>query len=101
MARRWIPRACGVVFAAGIAGLVVSSVAGNNNGWVLTVGLVICFAAAVLLTYSAVANGDRIDAFTDADAEAFESRIQQLVAAGADEHEVRALVRDALAQRRR
>ncbi len=92
---------CGVVFVGGIAGLIASSVAGNNNGWVLTVGLVICFAAAVLLTHGAVTSGERIDAFTDADAEAFESRIQHLVAAGADEDEVRALVRDALAQRRR
>ena len=43
MARRWIPRVCGGIFVAGIAGLIISSVAGNNAGFVLSIGLGIAF----------------------------------------------------------
>ena len=101
MAVRWIPRVCGAVFVCGIAGLIISSIAGNNNGVVLTIGGCIAAAAIVLLTYSAVAQRGTIDAFTDADAERFESQIHDLVAAGADEQRVRALVRDAIRACRR
>ena len=101
MATRWIPRACGAVFVCGIAGLIISSIAGNNNGVVLTIGGCIAAAALVLLTYSAIMPKGRIEAFSDADAERFEARINELVALGADEGTVRALVRDALRVGRR
>ncbi len=94
MARRLIPRVCATVFVAGIAGLIISSVAGNNNGVVLSIGGVIVLAAVALLVYGALAPG-RIDAFTEAAGEQVEARIARLVAAGADETEVRGLVRDA------
>ncbi len=96
MARRWLPRFCAAVFVCGIAGLIVSSVAGNNNGVVLTIGGFIAAAALVLLTISSVTPIDRIEVFVDADAEALEGRVAGLVAAGADEAEVRALVREAM-----
>jgi len=98
---RWLTRGCIAVFVCGIAGLIISSIAGNNNGVVLTIGGCIAAAVLVLLTISAVTARDRIDAFVDADAERLEGRIATLVAAGADEAEVRALVRDAMRLERR
>jgi hypothetical protein len=101
MARRWIPRVCGGIFVAGIAGLIISSVAGNNAGFVLSIGLVIVFAAIALLTYAAVTAKDRIEPFDDARAEGLEQQVQSLVQSGAPEEQVRALVRDAMRVGRR
>jgi len=96
MARRWIPRVAIAVFVGGIAGLIISSIAGNNAGVVLTVGLCIVFAAIALLTHAAVTPRDAIEVFDEARAEQLEQRIAALVAAGAPEDDVRSLVRDAL-----
>ena len=96
MARRWIPRACAGVFVAGIAGLIISSVAGNNAGYVLSIGLVMVFAAVALLTYAAVTAKERIEPFDEARAEQLEAQVAALVQSGAPEAQVRALVRDAL-----
>jgi hypothetical protein len=96
MARRWIPRVCAVVFVAGIAGLIISSVAGNNAGVVLSIGLAIVFAAVALLTYGAVTPRQRIEAFDEARAEQLEQQVNELVATGAPEDKVRALVREAM-----
>ena len=96
VARRWIPRVCGAVFVGGIAGLIVASINGNNAGVVLTIGLAIGFAAVVLLTYSSVTSRSSIDVFDDAEMERIELQVQALVAGGADERAVRAVVRDAL-----
>jgi hypothetical protein len=101
MARRWIPRVCGGVFVAGIAGLIISSVAGNNAGFVLSIGLCIVFAAIALLTYGAVTAKDRIEPFDEARAEQLEHQVQALVETGAPEEQVRALVRDAMRVGRR
>jgi ABC-type nickel/cobalt efflux system permease component RcnA len=101
MARRWIPRVCGGIFVAGIAGLIISSVAGNNAGFVLSIGLAIVFAAIALLTYAAVTAKDRIEPFDDARAEGLEQQVQSLVQSGAPEEQVRALVRDAMRVGRR
>ena len=105
MARRWIPRACAAVFVGGIAGIIIASVNGNNAGAVLTIGLVITFAAVALLTHGAVTARGRIDAFDDAVAEheamQLESQVSALVAQGADEQQVRELVRDAMRTGRR
>jgi len=100
MARRWIPRVAAGVFVLGIAGLIISSVAGNNAGWVLSVGLAIVIAATALLTHSAITHRDRIDAFEAADAERaalqLEQQVAALVAQGASEDDVRELVRAAM-----
>ncbi len=96
MARRWIPRVCAMVFVAGIAGLIVSSIASNNAGVVLSIGLAIVFAAIALLTHAAVAPKQRIDVFDEARAEQLEQQIAELVDAGAPEEMVRDLVRDAM-----
>jgi hypothetical protein len=84
------------VFVCGIAGLIISSVRGNNAGFVLSIGLMIVFAAIALLTYGAVTPKGRIDVFDEAAAEQLESQVATLVAAGADEADVRHLVRDAM-----
>ena len=87
---------CAVVFACGIAGLIISSIAGNNVGVVTTIGLITSLAAIVLLTASTVANRQRIDAFNDALAEQVEGQIGALVSGGAKEDAVRKLVSDAI-----
>ena len=87
---------CGVIFVAGIAGIIVTSMNGNNAGWVLTIGMVTAVAAVVLIAVTAALPRPRIDVFDDVVAERIEQRIAVLVAAGADEAEARALVRDAL-----
>ncbi|NBR00927.1 MAG: hypothetical protein EBS48_07365 [Actinobacteria bacterium] len=87
---------CGVIFVAGIAGIIVTSINGNNAGWVLTIGMVTAVAAVVLIAVTAALPRPRIDVFDDVVAERVEQRIAALVAAGADEAETRALVRDAL-----
>jgi hypothetical protein len=87
---------CVIVFVSGIAGLIISSIAGNNVGVVTTIGLITSLAAVVLLTASTVANRQRIDAFNDALAEQVEGQIGALVASGAKEDTLRRLVRDAI-----
>jgi hypothetical protein len=101
MARRWIPRVCGLVFVAGIAGLIIASVNGNNAGYVLSIGLAMVLAAIALLTFGAVTSKDRIAPFDEAAAAQLEAQVAVLVAAGAPEDQVRALVRDALRLGRR
>lgn len=96
MARRWIPRVCTTVFVGGIAGLIVSSVAGNNAGFVLSIGLVIVFAAIALLTYGAVTPKGRLEPFEEAAAEQLEAQVRALIDQGASESLVRSLVRDAM-----
>ena len=87
---------CGVIFVSGIAGIIVTSINGNNAGWVLTIGMVTAVAAVVLIAVTAALPRPRIDVFDDVVAERIEQRIAVLVAAGADEAEARALVRNAL-----
>ncbi|MDO8391098.1 MAG: hypothetical protein Q7V57_11460 [Actinomycetota bacterium] len=89
------------MFVAGIAGLIVASVNGNNAGVVLTIGLVIVLAAVALISTGAVLPKGRIDAFDEAAAEQLEEQVAALVAAGAPEDQVRALVRDAMRVGRR
>jgi hypothetical protein len=101
VATRLITRACIAVFACGIAGLIISSIAGNNNGVVLTIGGCIVVAAIVLMTVNTVTVHERIDVFDDAAAEQLEAQVAQLVQQGADETDVRTLVREARRSRRR
>ena len=101
MATRLITRTCIAVFVCGIAGLIIASVAGNNNGVVLTIGGFIVVAAIVLMAVNTVTVQDRIDAFDDAAAEQLEAQVAHLVEQGADENEVRTLVREARRSGRR
>ena len=96
MALRLVRSVCIAVFIAGIPSIIVSSIAGNNEGWVLTFGMVTAVAAIVLMAVSASNNTTRLDAFDEVAAERLESRVRQLVDAGVDEDVVRAVVRDAI-----
>lgn len=96
MAIRIIKAVCFSLFVAGIPGLIVSSIAGNNEGWVLSIGMVTAVAALVLIAVSAVTSPRRLDVFDDVVAERVENRVRALLEAGADETEVRALVRDSI-----
>jgi len=86
---------CAVVFVASIAGMIASSIAGNNIGVVTTLGMIGATGAIVLLTASSVASRRRIDAFDDAAAEQLEYEITKLVQLGTEESALRKLVRDA------
>lgn len=96
MALRLIKIVCFGLFLAGIPAIIVSSIAGNNEGWVLTFGMITAVAALILIAVSSVTTNKRIDAFNDVLAERVEQRVQQLVQAGANEDEVRTLVRDTI-----
>ena len=97
LAARLLRPVCAVIFVAGIAGIIVSSVNGNNAGWVLTIGTFTAVAALVLIAVTATSQRPRIDVFEEAIAERIEQRVQLLVSQGASEDEARALVRDAVA----
>lgn len=96
MSLRTLRTICAAVFVAGIAGLIISSVAGNNNGTVLTVGVSTTFAAIALLAASSVSRREPIDVFDEAKAEQLEETIRQLVHGGAPESDIRGLVREAM-----
>ena len=92
---RAIRIACAVAFMMSIAGMIISSIAGNNIGGVTTAGMIGATGAIVLLTASSVASRRRIDAFDDAAAEQLEYEITKLVQLGTEESTLRKLVRDA------
>ena len=91
-----------VVCVAGIAGMIVSSIAGSN-GAAMTFGLVAAVAVVCSIVATAVSTG-RVDASAeggrggDADdlGQRVEAHVAALVASGADEAAVRALVADAV-----
>jgi len=86
-----------VLCAGGITGMIVASVAGNNNGWVVTFGLLTAVSVVVLMAFSSAANRASPAAAVDERlAEQVEDRIRALVETGADETAVRDLVRDAV-----
>jgi len=87
---------CAVIFVAGIAGIIATSIVSNNNGGIIGIGLVTSIAAIVLLTASTIATHKRIDAFDDVAAEQLERQVAALVASGADDEQVRAVVRSAI-----
>jgi hypothetical protein len=93
---RLIRISCLVLMLSGIPALIVSSIAGNNEGWVLTFGMISAVAAIILMAVSAATSTKRIDAFDDVVAERVEQRIRMLVEAGANETDVRNLVRESM-----
>lgn len=96
MALKIIKGICYLIFVGGIPSLIVSSIAGNNEGWVVTIGMVTAIAALILIAVSSVTARTRIDTFDDVIAERIEQRVRALVDSGANESAVRALVRDAI-----
>jgi len=100
MRRSWIRPAVLCVFVVGIAGMIIGSIAHNNNGVVVTSGLVTATAALVLLAVNAVTVAapavSGAPAVDEVLAARVEHRVGELVATGADESELRDLVRDAI-----
>ncbi len=96
MALKLIKIVCFGLFLVGIPAIIVSSIRGNNEGWVLTFGMVTAVAALILIAVSSVTTHKRIDAFNEVLAERIEQRVQQLTQAGAAEEDVRALIRDSI-----
>jgi len=83
-------------FVGGIAGMIVGSIA-DNNGVAMTFGLITAVAALGLILVTSVTQTPVLeDGFDDETAAALESRISALVEAGADETDVRDLVREAV-----
>jgi hypothetical protein len=100
MSPRAIRRIVLVLFAGGIAGMIVSSLA-ESSGGAVTFGLVTAVAALGLILVSAVApvqpsGGQRGGAVDEEAAAEVETRIRRLVSAGADERAVRELVQRAV-----
>ena len=93
---RVIRLVCVVCFVGGIASMIAASLADNNIGAVLTAGSISAIAAIVLLAVSTVATTQRSVEFDDADAEILETNIRRIVDAGANETNVRDLVRRAV-----
>jgi hypothetical protein len=93
---RAIRIACAVIFVTCIAGLIISSIAGNNEGWVLSIGMCGALAAVILIVVSLVTSTKRVPEFSDARAQAIEQRIAFLVASGVSGEELRELVRSSI-----
>lgn len=96
MAAKLIRVLCFGIFLAGVPGIIVTSIVSNNNGGIVTIGMCMVGAAIVLITMSATTTHKKLDIFSDVAAERIENRVQTLVQAGADEQEVRALIRDTI-----
>lgn len=110
MSPRILRRIVVLVFVSGIAGMIVGSIK-DNNGVAITFGLVTAVAALGLILITSVAppgsltkapaddeSGhpdltERVVPIDEAAARDIEARIQALVDAGADETDVRLLVR--------
>ncbi len=92
---RIIRISCAVVFVLGVAGMIISSIAGNNVGVVTTIGITTAIAALVLLIASVSSSPSRLDVFDEADAQILERQIVELVKSGTNETALRSIVRDA------
>jgi hypothetical protein len=80
-----------LVAAAGIPGIIVGSIA-ENDGVAITFGAITAIAAFGLIVATAAAPRPDLDTIGTA----VEERVAALVADGADENEVRALVAEAV-----
>ncbi|MDA0286350.1 MAG: hypothetical protein O3B92_03140 [Actinobacteria bacterium] len=87
---------CSVIFVAGIAGMIITSIAGNNVGLVNTIGGTTAISALVLLVATISSNTERPEVFDEAAAERLELKIAALAKSGADENAVRELARQAM-----
>jgi hypothetical protein len=83
-----------VVCVAGIAGMIVASIA-ESNGAALTFGLVTAGSVVCLIVATAVAGPSTSPVIDEERAARVEEQVRLLVADGADEAAVRRLVREA------
>lgn len=96
MSAKAVRRLVVAVFVLGVAGIIAFSISDDPDA-ALASGLLTAAAAIVLIAVTAVTTPRRVAADPEALAERLEDRVQALVAAGADEEEVRRLVGDAVA----
>jgi vacuolar-type H+-ATPase subunit D/Vma8 len=92
---RWIRRIVLVVCALAIAGMIVASIT-SHNGVAIALGTVAAVAVICLMLVTAVAGPEafgRTQPVDEAAAADLERRVEVLVANGADEEEVRSLIR--------
>jgi multisubunit Na+/H+ antiporter MnhB subunit len=94
MSPRWIRRAVLAIFVLGIAGMIAASIA-ERTGAAITAGLITAVAMLCLVLVTSVAPSEDFGSrMVDEDAAAeVEERVADLVTGGADEAEVRSLVR--------
>jgi hypothetical protein len=95
MSARWIRRIVLGVCVAGIAGMIVASIA-DRTGAAITAGLVTAVSVLCLILVTAAAGPEAFGGSAGPDDTALadiERRVADLVAGGADEAEVRSLVR--------
>ncbi|HET7487159.1 MAG TPA: hypothetical protein VFJ85_04475 [Acidimicrobiales bacterium] len=96
MTARAVRRVVVAVCAAGIAGMIVSSVT-EHDGAAVTFGLITTAAVLCLVVATAVSRATpAVPAPDEAQAAVVEDRVRDLVAGGADETAVRALVGEAV-----
>ncbi|MSO59147.1 MAG: hypothetical protein EXQ63_02350 [Ilumatobacteraceae bacterium] len=76
--------------------MIISSIRGNNEGYVVSFGLITAIAAIILITAAATTKNPRIDVFTDVLAEKIELRVNELITQGANEDTARQLVRQTI-----
>lgn len=108
MSPRWIRRIVIAVSIVGIAGMIAGSIA-DNNGIAITFGLITAVAVLGLILVTAAVGTEGFGAprrsrpaRSDEEAgQRLERRIEQLVGSGADERELRELVREAIQLGRR
>ncbi|MFM7771644.1 MAG: hypothetical protein ACKO8F_03005 [Acidimicrobiaceae bacterium] len=93
LALRNIRIICSIIFVAGIAGMIITSIAGNNVGLVNTIGGTTAISALVLLVATISSNTTRPEVFDEVAAERLENKIAALAKSGAGENELRELVR--------
>jgi len=94
MVIRLLRIAVAAIFVGGIAGMIIASVNDNNNGAVVTCGLITAVTSLMLIAFTfASRQPGTIDENL---ARRVEDRVTSLVSGGADETEVRSLVRDAV-----
>jgi vacuolar-type H+-ATPase subunit D/Vma8 len=92
---RWIRRIVLVVCALAIAGMIVASIT-SHNGVAIAHGTVAAVAVLCLMLVSAVAGPEAFggpQSIDEAAAADLERRVDDLVSRGADEEEVRSLIR--------
>ena len=95
MSPKAVRRLVVAVFVVGVAGIIAFSITDEPDA-ALASGLLTAVAAVVLIAVTAVTSPRR-SADPEALGEQLEGKVQALVSAGADETEVRRLVRNAVA----
>ncbi len=97
MSPRTVRRVVVVVCVAGVAGMIMASIAGSN-GAALTFGLITAAAVLCLMVATAVGGGGggAPAGQDESRAEGVEAMMERLVTAGADEADVRQLVEEAI-----